>query len=602
VGEIIAFINKTRALGKKLVVLPELCTCDYMLGDRWEVEAFLRDIEVANEEIRKATIGIIAIWGSVRVDWDRVGEDERVRKYNAAMIACNGEWVKTAHLFGWIPKTNLPKYGIFDDARHFYPASSLAAELGIPLEELLQPFQVRINGKIIRLALTICEDLWEDGYSTKVSKIYRDQDVDLIIDISQSPWTTHKLQAREKMLRKRTLDSDCPILYVNVVGLQNNAKNLVWFDGTSCLMGADGVVKWRAPRHKAGLFSPSDFSLIGHGNHSPSFVNGYQSIIEDSHTATIEAMRDFYRDYSRIVIGLSGGIDSAISLAMHVEALGASRVVAINMPTQFNSQTTRSLAALCAENFRVEYKIVPIQQLYEAELKLYAESGDPNPSSFDRENFQARLRGHVLAAQAAMQATKLGGRTGFTCNGNKTEVALNYFTLYGDGAGCSAFFADYWKGEMYALARLINGRAGRDIVPQGIIDIVPSAELSSAQNVDEGKGDPIFYPYHDRLLAMWLEGRMDPTAIMRWTLAGTLERELGCADGIVAKYFRTRAAFVKNLEWAWRQYSYEGKRHMLPPGLIRTRAFGFDRRETIADAYFTREYKTLRDEYLRQTP
>jgi len=139
-------------------------------------------------------------------------------------------------------------------------------------------------------------------------------------------------------------------------------------------------------------------------------------------------------------------------------------------------------------------------------------------------------------------------------------------------------------------------------VPQGIIDIVPSAELSSAQNVDEGKGDPIFYPYHDRLLAMWLEGRMDPTAIMRWTLAGTLERELGCADGIVAKYFRTRAAFVKNLEWAWRQYSYEGKRHMLPPGLIRTRAFGFDRRETIADAYFTREYKTLRDEYLRQTP
>ena len=312
-------------------------------------------------------------------------------------------------------------------------------------------------------------------------------------------------------------------------------------------------------------------------------------------------MRDFYSDYKRVVIGLSGGIDSAVSLAMHVRALGADRVLAINMPTEFNSKTTKSLAALCAKNFGVEYKVVSIQEDYETRLRTLARTGYPNPNDFDRQNEQARIRGNVLADISACEATRLSGRVGFTCNGNKTEVALNYFTLYGDGAGCSAFFADYWKGEMYELARYINERVGKEMVPQGIIDIVPSAELSATQNVDEGKGDPIFYPYHDKLLQSFTDKRWDPTNILQELALGRLDEALGCARGTVKNYFKTPEAFIKDLEWAWGQYSYEGKRHMLPPGFLASRhGFGFDRRDTIADGYFTDEYLHLKEMYLQK--
>jgi NAD+ synthase (glutamine-hydrolysing) len=212
-----------------------------------------------------------------------------------------------------------------------------------------------------------------------------------------------------------------------------------------------------------------------------------------------------------------------------------------------------------------------------------------------RENIQARIRGHVLAAVAACE------RGVFTCNGNKTEVALNYFTLYGDGAGAAAFLADLWKGQIYELARYINLRAGRELIPQGIIDVVPSAELSSDQNVDLGQGDPIFYPYHDKLLRFWQEGRFDPTDVVGSVLAGTIDRDLGCEPGTYARYFKTPQAFVANLEWSWRSYNREYKRVQLPPTFISSRrAFGFDRREAIIEAYFTNEYHRRMEALLKK--
>ena len=591
-------IEQARTRGAKMVVFPELCVSAYLLGDRWEDKSFIRELENANEVIRKASTDLVVVWGSVKADWDKIGEDGRVRKYNAAFIAQNGEWVSNGVLNGWIPKTNMPEYRFFDDPRHFYSAMKLAAEMDISLEELLRPFLVTIDGRIVRLAVPVCEDLWSDEYHTKPSLIYKKHGVDLVIDISHSPWTSDKWKARDKMLHKRALEVDTPILYVNAVGLQNNAKNLIWFDGGSCLIGADGKMCWM------GSLNREKFSCINLAELlKKSKVFKHAESIAESHAATIAAMRDFYRDFKRVVIGLSGGIDSAVSLAMHVEALGEGRVLAVNMPTQFNSKTTVYLAALCAKNFGVEYRSVPIQEQYETRLQLLKQAGYPNPSDFDRQNIQARIRGQVLADISACEASRIGGRCGFTCNGNKTEIALNYFTLYGDGAGCSAFFADYWKGDMYTLARFINGCARRDIIPEGIIGLPPSAELSSTQNVDDGKGDPIFYPFHDNVLKMFIERRWDPTDILALRVDGSLEREFGLLPGEIEKYFPTHTAFVDSLEWAWRQYSYEGKRHMLPSGFIRTRrAFGYDRRETIADGYFTEAYKKLRDEYLRQTP
>lgn len=582
-------IRAARESGVQLIVFPELCVPGYLLGDRFENDAFIREIEAANEDIREASRGLTVVWGSVRADWERIGEDGRVRKYNAALIAHNGYWVRNGTLNGWVPKTNLPKYRIFDDARHFYPAAKLAAEMKLELPELLRPFDLKIGDNAVRLGLAVCEDLWEDEYNTKPAEIYGESGVDLLVDISHSPWTAQKWHARDTMLKKRSIDAHAPILYVNAVGLQSNTKNLVWFDGNSCLIDQEGQFRWRGDQHREGFYVVDLNDLP-----APETVRGHTDGIAEIYDAVINAACAYLSAFPKIVIGLSGGIDSAVVAAIVAGALGPQRVLAVNMPTEFNSATTKNLAKLCAENLGIEYQVSPIQDVYEAELRAHEALG-LTPTMLVKENIQARARGHRLAGVAA----EYGGV--FTCNGNKTEVALNYFTLYGDGAGAVALIGDLMKGQVYELARHINERAGREIIPQGIIDIVPSAELSAAQNVDEGKGDPIFYPYHDKLLRAFIEKRWDPQTVMERLLRGTLEHDLGCDAGTIDKYFSSREVFVENLEWAWRGVNTEFKRHQLPPVFITSRrAFGFDRRDTLASAYLTDGYLALREQYVKQ--
>lgn len=587
----LAYIKEARRVGAKIVVFPELCLSGYMLGDYWEDDEFIKEIERANHIMCSASEGLVVVWGSVQADWQKLGEDGRVRKYNAAFIAQDGALVSNGLLEGWIPKTNMPKYRIFDDERHFYSATKYAEELGVKLKQLLTAFTVTIDGIKIKLGLLVCEDGWDNEYNAKPAKIYGAHGIDLLIDISQSPWTAGKWHAREGMLKARAQDAGCPVLYVNSIGLQNNTKNLVWFDGFSAAVNSLGTLIWQAPQHKEGLFT---YHFAAHGNPLREPVRPQEG--DEILDALIAAKHEFYTPFPRVVSGLSGGIDSAVDVALNVLALGPEKVLAINMPTWFNSRTTKQLAKLCASNLGIEYIESPIQTTFEREMYEIELAGKVL-SALDKENLQAVIRGLRLN----MFAKSVGGV--FTCNGNKTEVALNYFTLYGDGAGAAAFLADLWKGQIYDLARLINSRAGRDLIPQEIIDIVPSAELSAEQNVDEGKGDPIFYPFHDKLLRSWVERRGDITSVLGWALDGSLEKKLGCIEGTVARYFGTREGFVKNLEWAWTQYNTEYKRHQLPPVFLASRrAFGFDRRDTIASVYFTTEYYRLRELYLRQVP
>ncbi|HYD93131.1 MAG TPA: NAD(+) synthase [Candidatus Paceibacterota bacterium] len=587
-------IATARRAAADIVVLPELATTAYVLGDRWEYDAFIRETQEINERIREASRGLTVIWGSIKADFGKMGEDGRVRKYNAAFIASHGRWISNGTLDGFVPKTNLPKYRIFDDARHFYPAGKLAAEMQTRLETLLAPFPLVIKGKRYNIALSVCEDLWQDEYNEKPAQIYSAHDSDLIIDISCSPWTYGKWHARENMLKRRVKDTGIPILYVNAIGLENNTKNLIWFDGDSALIDAEGRFRWRGQQHKEQIHILDLDDLDG-----PLPERTYTGI-KEIHDATVAAMKAFYAPFARVVVGLSGGIDSALALALLTEALGAKRLLAVNMPTEFNSETTRGLAALCARNLGVEYVISPIQEAYEEELRALQKLG-MTPSALDRENIQAVLRGTRLNAIAKAQGSMHGGAGAFTCNGNKTEMALNYFTLYGDGAGAAAFLADLWKGQIYELARYINERAGRELIPQGILDIVPSAELSKDQAVDEGKGDPIFFPYHDQLLRAFTELRWDPTTVLEHLCESNeaLEQKLGCAPGTVARYFNSRRTLVDNLEWAWRQYNTEFKRGQTPPVFLTSRrAFGFDRRDTIAAGYLTKRYQELKQAYL----
>lgn len=563
-----------------IIVFPELCLSGYLLGDRFEYVDFVTELQKANEIVRDMSNDIVIIWGNIVLHEGKIGEDGRLRKYNAACIAQNGAFISNGVLQGYMPKNNLPKYRIFDDARHFYPAYKLAEEMGIDISDFFQPFIVTVSDKTYKLALTVCEDLWEDEYVHKISQLYKSENVDLLIDISASPWTLSKWKARERMLSKRVADSGAPILYVNGVGLQNNGKNLIWFDGASLLVHRDGGVAYRAPVHQEGLYNIS--VLQNYKDQKRKVL----SETEELYMALTCAMKDFYKPFNKIVIGLSGGIDSALTLALLCHVFPTDKIITVNMPTRFNSKTTQRLARICAENFGVSYQVIPIDNLVTAQVEIIENTLGEKILPLTKENIQSRLRAQQLASIAAHH------KGVFTNNGNKTEVALNYFTLYGDGGGSAAFLGDLWKGQVYALAEYINVHEGKEMIPQEMIDLVPSAELSEDHNVDEGKGDPIYYPYHDKLLRAFVENRVGITDIIREYANGSLDIYLGCEEGTVARYFKGSEEFIDNLKWAWSAYNTEYKRVQLPPVFLTSkRAFGFDRRDTIAGPFIGEEYE-----------
>jgi NAD+ synthase (glutamine-hydrolysing) len=588
-NNILAQIAYAKHEGYDLVVFPELAVTGYLLGDRFEDVDFLRDIMQANNRICEATTSITAVWGSIVTYFDKRAEDGRVMRFNAACIAHNGEWVSNGTLRGFVPKSNLPKYRMFDDARQFTSSLLLAAEMQVDINMLLRPFTVIVADEHYHIGVTVCEDLWEDDYPTKPSEIYAEHGVDLILNLSCSPWTAGKSKARYNMLKKRAAHAKCPILYVNAEGLQNNVKNLIWFDGGSMAVDEFGHLIWQAPQHTSGQFELE--------------LDTEPNLISEIHDAMIAAMRQFYgpsSPFKKVIIGLSGGVDSAVAAAMITKAVGKEKVLCFNMPTRHNSKRTQILAHWCAARLGVEYRVVNIQELYESHIALAKAAGYTDFSSpqakLSLENVQARIR---AASTLALFAQLESGA--FTCNGNKTEMALNYFTLYGDGAGAAAFLADLWKGQIYQLAQYINDCAGDNVIPQGIINIVPSAELSDDQDVNKGKGDPIFYPYHDLLLQAFTEKRWGAAHVLRLASQSitVLEEALGCAPGTISKYFKTREAFVHNLEWVWRSYNSEFKRAQTPPVFICSRrAFGFDRRDTIGPNPFTQEYLSLKENFL----
>lgn len=313
----------------------------------------------------------------------------------------------------------------------------------------------------------------------------------------------------------------------------------------------------------------------------------------------------------RVVIGISGGIDSATAAALYTDVLGPENVLLVNMPSIYNSSTTKSLANELSKNLKCHYTACPIQDAVEYTIKQIEsspiEDGNGGSQTYLRisplaaENIQARDRSaRILAAFAAAWEAV------FTCNANKSETTVGYSTLYGDHAGFLAAFADLWKYQIYDLARYLNDEVyRREVIPKASIAIVPSAELSSAQSVDQGAGDPIEYPYHDYLFRSFVErwDRATPADILTWYKAGVVEEKIGCAPGLVKKYFANAREFIEDLERWWDLYAgmAVAKRIQAPPILaVSRRAFGFDHREAQNGPYYTASYKKLKQELLRQ--
>ena len=395
------------------------------------------------------------------------------------------------------------------------------------------------------------------------------------------------------------------IFYINTLGLQDKGKTVYAFPGRAYVFSAAGERVTMSPAYTEGITVVDTDALPA------PILSHAEPPIAPVHRMLRYAVQKFLAriHMERVVIGISGGIDSAVAAALYVDAIGAENVLLINMPSQFNSATTKGLAAQLADNLGCRHMIVPIEesvahtvtQLTEIPImgKPAAEGEHLTISSFVRENIQARDRsGRVLSTVAAAWSA------GFTCNANKAESTVGYATLYGDQAGFLSALADLWKYQVYDLARYLNEAVyGQEVIPQGIIDIVPSAELSDAQNVDEGKGDPIRYPYHDHLFRAFAENNETPEDILAHYAEGNLDAHIGCEHGLVGTYFPTTADFIADLERWWRLYTgmAVAKRIQSPPLLSVTgRAYGSDHPESQIGAYETIAYRTLKEKLLKK--
>ncbi len=601
-AKIINEIKKAQEQGVDLIVFSEMAVPGYLLGDEWENESFVKDCYSYNSLIKDATQNITAIWGNIDIDVNQKAEDGRIRKFNAAFIARNGEYVGN----GRVHKTLMPKYREFDDERHFYSLRKEAQDKLVDINELLMPYSIVFNGVERKLGLILCEDMWSDDYTINPIEILLNNGTDVIINLSCSPWTWRKNNKRHSVVRERIKNKPVYFIYANNIGIQNNGKNIFLFDGNSTIYNPDGTLRCAAADYaevtiQTELFNEADNIAVSNPE-----INDLRDK-EELYNGLIFGIRKFMENFSnkRVVIGLSGGIDSALSATLLTKALGPENVYAVNMPTQYNTNTTKNAALVLAKNLGIHYTTISIQKSYEntieeiesavftrfdgSELKTKLAL-----SGLNKENIQARDRGSRILAGVT---SALGAV--FVNNGNKTETAFGYATLYGDINGAIAPIADLYKTEVYELARYINQID--NIIPQTIFDIPASAELSAEQNVEEGKGDPILYPYHDKLVRSFVVFRFDPEDILRYYINGTLGKIILCEESIIDKYFPTPQAFIADLEHKWKLFKLSYFKRIQSPPIIAVsrRAFGFDLRESQNGVYYTKEYVRLKNEILK---
>jgi NAD+ synthase (glutamine-hydrolysing) len=519
-----------------IVVFPELSITGYPPEDLVLKSGFVAENQQAMRDIVAATQGCVAVFGFV--------DGSRGALANSAAIASNGK------LHGTYNKQLLPNYSVFDEDRYFTAGTSFSL--------------FTIAG--VHAGVTICEDIWQaDGPVHQQAKA----GATLNININGSPYHRGKFDERQQMVSERARTNSCAIVYVNQVCGQDELV----FDGGSMVFDHRGDMLMRAEQFDESLSFidievnesqvASGIPVVEVSKASRASGAKFEGTIalsssdmEQVFGALVLGTRDYVRKngFTDVVIGLSGGIDSALVAAIAVEALGSQHVHGVSMPSRYSSEGSRTDAAILASNLGVDMQTISIEPAFSAYLDMTAESFAGKAADLTEENLQSRVRGTTLMALS----NKFGWMVLTT--GNKSELAVGYFTLYGDSVGGYAVIKDLLKTTVYELCRFVNSRAGREIIPEAVITKPPSAELRPDQRDDQSLPA---YEVLDPILELYVEQDRTAAEIIA----------LGFDEALVRRISR----LVDMNEY---------KRRQGPPGVrVSLKAFGKDRRLPITNAY-----------------
>jgi NAD+ synthase (glutamine-hydrolysing) len=624
---VLDMVATAKLQGVDLIAFPEMALAGYLLSDLWLDRSFCDDLMEYNKQVIAASQDIAIAFGSAFVDNEisaRIGsavphpnKDGRSRLYNAVFVAQYGRSarrLKETNILpaGVQPKTLLPDYRFFDDQRYFFSLADVALDHAVALEDLAQPFLIHCKGSDIPVGFEVCEDLWchdyrKDGRALNVTRYLVENGAELIVNISASPWTWRKHDARDRriiFLTEDMQDKFVPFYYVNNVGAQNNGKNIITFDGGATVYNEMGL-----PCLSSEKFFEPDLLIADH-QRLPEYAHSRHefSRVKQKYLAIVSGLR-YLRDmlgwdrHPGFVVGLSGGIDSATVLALLVAALGRDKIWAVNMPTRYNSIATKNVARKIADSLAVDYLEIPIESLVEAHQTVFAELDNTYQAeewtrALSDENIQAKIRGTSILSN-------LAGRYGrmFTNNGNKLEIALGYATLYGDIGGVIAPIGDLTKKEVYDLARFLNESVFQnDVIPNDLFPndlfefsadaIAPSAELRDNQI------DPMKFGYHCALLEAFTSfKKVRGEDIMHWYLEGEMEAHLNISTALIKRWgIDDPHVFAEDLEWfsdAIRKSVF--KRIQAPPIIVTSpSAYGFDIRESQLPRHDSAKYTELK--------
>ncbi len=529
-SKIIQAIEKAKADGSDLVVFPEVVTHGYTSQDWFQDRDIIEHSTDPLRDIIPATCGITAVVGTIRPNDDPDGR----RLYNAAAVISNGE------LLGFADKTLLPEYDVFDDPRYFEPSDHRRI--------------FEVNG--VKLGVVVCEDFWNDKTFWK-ERLYESDPTDdvlamgadIIVSVNASPYNKGKIRLRCDMVAHRAKLQKRPIVFVNLVG----GNDGIIFDGASLIADEQGDIILQAAAFEEFV---ETVELDVRKPDARGITGGEMDAI---HRALVLGIRDYAEKngFRKAVIGLSGGIDSSLVAALACEAMGPENVLCVMMPSPFSSEGSITHSQELVRNLGCESRIEPISEAFEVLLRqMKLDKPTKGGESLAAENMQSRLRGVILMAISNSEGRLL------LSTGNKSELAVGYCTLYGDTNGGLAVLGDVLKTEVWQLARHMNKKAGRELIPNKIIDKKPSAELAPNQ-FDQDSLPP--YEVMDPVLTMYFEQKASPAEI------------------IAAGNDPERVYWILNKV---EHPSNEFKRQQLPPTLIISKnAIGVGRRRPITHKY-----------------